>query len=188
MASTDQTERLDRVFALLTERGGEQYGGESVSQLQHALQAAALAEISGAEPELIVAALFHDIGHLLEDDFETAAAMGKDRYHEQLSAGYLSGVFGPDVVEPIRMHVPAKRYLCAVDPDYFGRLSPASVRSLELQGGKFDGVEAKAFISQPFAAGAVKVRRWDDEAKDVAATTPDLDHFRAYAQAVRLVL
>lgn len=178
-----KTAELDTIFALLAARGGEQYGQEAVSQLEHALQAAALAEAAGASSALITAALFHDIGHLTDPEFEPALARGEDRWHEDLGADYLSRLYGPEVTEPIRLHVPAKRYLCAVDPDYAATLSPTSLRTLDMQGGPFDASGVRAFIERPQARGALQVRRWDDRAKAPDAVTPDLDHFRTYAIA-----
>ncbi len=175
--------RLDAVFAMLETAGRNQYGEEAVSQLQHALQAATLAEAEGAPADLIAAALLHDIGHITDPEFEAAMARGEDRWHENLGADFLSGLFGANVTEPVRMHVPAKRYLCAVDPDYMAKLSPASVKSLNLQGGAFNGNDACAFIAQPHAAAAIRVRRWDDRAKDPNLATADLSHFRSYAIA-----
>ena len=178
---TAASDQINEAFALLERKGASQYGEEAVSQLEHALQCATLAEQAGAEPALIVAALFHDIGHLTDPEFEAAMARGEDRWHENLGAAYLETVFGPAVTDPIRMHVPAKRYLCAAESGYFETLSPASVKSLSMQGGPFSSAEAAAFIAQPNAAAAVQVRRWDDMAKNPDAVTPPLDHFRRYA-------
>lgn len=175
---------LDAVLALLATGGTEQYGHESVNQLTHALQAAAIAEASSASAALITAALLHDIGHLTDPEFEPALQRGEDRWHEDLGADYLAGLFGPEVTEPIRLHVPAKRYLCAVDPDYAARLSPTSVKTLAMQGGAFDAAGAREFIARPHAREAVQVRRWDDMAKDPDMPTPNLAHFRPYALAV----
>ncbi len=108
-------------------------------------------------------------------------ARGEDRWHENLGADFLSELFDATVTEPVRMHVPAKRYLCAVDPNYAAKLSPASVKSLAMQGGAFDRSDARAFIAQPHAPAAIKVRRWDDRAKDPQLVTEDLSHFRSYA-------
>jgi len=174
---------LDTVLALLATGGSAQYGGEAVSQLAHALQAAAMAEVSGAASALITAALLHDIGHLTDPDFVPALDRGEDRWHEDLGADYLAPLFGPEVTEPIRLHVPAKRYLCAVDPDYAATLSPTSMKTLAMQGGAFDAAGARGFIERPHASEAVKVRRWDDLAKDPEMATPDLAHFRPYALA-----
>ncbi len=178
-----KTAELDTILALLATRGGEQYGQEAVSQLEHALQAAALAEAAGASSALITAALFHDIGHLTDSEFEPALTRGKDRWHEDLGADHLARLYGPEVTEPIRLHVPAKRYLCAVDPDYKATLSPTSIKTLDIQGGPFETSEVRAFIERPHARAALQLRRWDDRAKAPNADTPDLDHFRTYAIA-----
>ncbi|MCA8929348.1 MAG: HD domain-containing protein [Alphaproteobacteria bacterium] len=175
--------RLDTVFDLLATAGARQYGQEPVSQLQHALQAAAMAEAAGATPALITAALLHDIGHLTDPDFETALDRGEDRWHEDLGADHLADLFGPEVTEPVRLHVPAKRYLCAVDPAYAATLSPTSRKTLALQGGAFDRDAACAFIARPHGREAIQVRRWDDRAKIPHLATPDLAHFRAHALA-----
>jgi phosphonate degradation associated HDIG domain protein len=161
------------VIDLLAERGGADYGGERVTQLAHALQAASLAEAAAAEPPLVAAALLHDVGHLLAKH----RAGGDDR-HEDIGAALLERVFGRAVAEPVRLHVGAKRWLCATDLGYFATLSAESVRSLELQGGPFDEREAAAFARLPFAAAATRLRRWDDFAKDPAAMPKPLAHFR----------
>ena len=165
------------IVAVLEDMGRHRYGGEPVSQLEHALQCAALAERHGAEPALVVAALLHDIGHLVDADAESAAERGTDRHHELCGGRWLSGLLDDDVVEPVRLHVAAKRWLTATDPDYFSGLSPASVRSLELQGGPFSADEAADFIGQQHARAAVSLRRWDDDAKVAGAATPSLEHF-----------
>src|SRR5713226_3597511 len=136
---------VDRLLELLRAKGGRQYGDERVSQCEHALQCAFLAEQENAPATLVTAALLHDLGHLLYDAGECPAIRGIDDRHEELGAEHLQGAFGPAVVEPVRLHVPAKRYLCATDPDYFRRLSAASVSSLQLQGGPFNAYEAAAF-------------------------------------------
>ncbi|MSP67656.1 MAG: HD domain-containing protein [Alphaproteobacteria bacterium] len=176
---------IDAIFSLLLREGGRRYGEESVSQLAHALQAATLAEAAGAPPALITAALLHDLGHLLGLGDEGMAGRGIDQRHEHVAADHLARAFAPDVTEPIRLHVDAKRYLCAVDPGYFGTLSPASVTSLGVQGGPFTTAAAEAFARRPEAITATRVRRWDEAAKDPAARTPGLDHFRAALAACR---
>jgi phosphonate degradation associated HDIG domain protein len=170
--------QLGIIAELLRERGRARYGAEAVSQLQHAVQCAALAERENAPPALIAAALLHDVGHLVADD-EEAAPRGIDMQHEDVAARYLARWFAPALVEPVRLHVQAKRYLCAIEPGYFETLSFASVRSLQLQGGVFDESAARGFIVQPHAADAVRLRRWDDLAKDPDAITPPLDHYMA---------
>ncbi|MEL6299546.1 MAG: phosphonate degradation HD-domain oxygenase [Pseudomonadota bacterium] len=177
------------IFARLAANGGAMYGGEAVTQLQHALQCATFARDEGASATLIAAALLHDYGHVMGDaerEDSALAAEGIDTAHEHVAAAYLERWFPPEVTEPIRFHVPAKRYLCAVDPAYFATLSPASVQSLDVQGGVFTADEADAFIAQPHADDAVRLRRWDDLAKDPAAETPRLEVFRPYVEDVRL--
>lgn len=160
------------------------YGLSAVNQLQHGLQAATLAERNGEPAAMIVAALVHDIGHMVHTLGDNPAADGIDDLHEERGAAWLERHFPPDVVEPVRLHVPAKRYLCAVDATYFGRLSPDSVLSLELQGGPMSRDEVAAFEKLAFADAAVRLRRLDEAAKDPAARTPDLDHFMAYVDRV----
>ena len=170
---------VDRLLELLATKGGSQYGGERLSQSEHALQCAFLAECEGAPGTVIAAALLHDIGHLLHAEGEQPALRGIDDKHQELGAQCLLGVFGPAVAEPVRLHVAAKRYLCATDPGYLRRLSAASVRSLDLQGGPFTAAETVAFRSTPFADEAVRVRLWDDAAKVPRRETPPIEHYRA---------
>ncbi len=172
----------------LFDRGGhEMYSGEPVNQLQHALQSATLAEQAGAGPELVCAALLHDLGHLLNPQGETPSARGVDDTHQYFAIPYLRGLFSPAVLEPIRLHVDAKRYLCATDSAYWGRLSEDSKRSLELQGGVFSAADAEKFIARPYAADAVSLRLWDDQAKVEGMVTPDLQHFSKLMSACALV-
>jgi len=171
---------LAGIAGLFAGHGAAWYGGESVTQTEHALQCARLAEAAGEPPALVAAALLHDIGHLLE-----AADGGQDDLrHQDLAARALAPLFGPEVTEPIRLHVPAERYLCAVDPAYGGRLSPASVHSLALQGGPYDAARARAFEQLPHAGAAIRLRRYDDMAKVPGADTPALEHYLAVASAL----
>jgi gamma-butyrobetaine dioxygenase len=135
---------------------------EAVTEADHAAQAAEQAIADGAPPALVAAALLHDIGHLLGRLVGDVAA---DEPHEDVGARHLGRHFGPAVTEPVRLHVEAKRYLCTVEPDYAASLSPASVRSLHLQGGPMTPDEVAAFERLPHAADAVVLRRWDDAAK-----------------------
>ncbi|MBI1384476.1 MAG: metal-dependent phosphohydrolase [Rhizobiales bacterium] len=169
---------VDMLIERMQEEGGAMYAGEAVTQLQHALQAADLARSEGASGHLVVAALLHDFGHLLNDDDAVAAARGVDQFHEEMAANYLMKWFPAEVTEPIRMHVPAKRYLCAAVKGYFDSLSPASRQSLAVQGGTFSEAEAAAFIARPHAPAAVDLRRWDDLAKDPTRAVPGLGTYR----------
>ena len=176
---------VDEIFESLARKGGAIYGGEAVTQLQHALQCAELAQQAGAADTLVAAALLHDYGHLINDDDAEAAAAGSDQFHEDVAADHLAHHFPPSVTEPIRMHVPAKRYLCAVDKAYYDDLSPASKQSLVAQGGVFSDVEAAAFIGQPYAEAGVMSRRWDDLAKDREMKTAPLEAFRDAVSGAR---
>lgn len=177
------TQIVNQVMTLLEAAGAERYGMEAVSQLQHALQCAMHAERTGSSPSLIAASLLHDIGHLVGEGDEGLAERGIDAAHEQIAAEWLSRHFPPAVVEPVRLHVDAKRYLCRTDPNYWNGLSEASKTSLEVQGGIYSESEAAAFIALPYAEDAVKLRRWDDAAKTPRLKTPDLVHFRRYVEA-----
>ena len=168
---------FDAIKALFDARGGCQYSGEPVTQLEHALQTAQLAEAAGASDSLITACLLHDFGHMANDQGETPTLRGVDDKHQFHGVSALKGMFGPAVLTPIRLHVDAKRYLCATDAGYWARLSEDSKRSLALQGGTYGAEDAAKFIAQPYAADAVKLRRWDDLAKVAGVRTPDLAHF-----------
>lgn len=174
---------VEQVLDLLQRYGGADYGGERVTQLEHALQCATLAEEAGADPALISAALLHDIGHLVHDLGREPAARGIDDVHETRGEAWLQRWFGEEVTDPVRLHVDAKRYLTATEPGYFATLSPGSVRSLQLQGGPFSPEMAEDFIRLPHAEAAVRVRRWDEAAKVPGKPTPDLVHFRRYLEA-----
>jgi phosphonate degradation associated HDIG domain protein len=177
---------VDEIARLLAEKGQRQYGREAVSQLDHALQCAQLAEEKDETRETIVAALLHDLGHLLAADRDSnpAAPRERDDLHQYIALPFLRGLLPAGVLEPIRLHVDAKRYLCATEATYWDTLSPASKRSLELQGGIYGAEEAERFMKQPFAAEAVRLRRYDDWAKDPAKLTPSLSHFLQMLDAV----
>lgn len=177
---------IEGITELFHAQGAVQYDSEAINQQQHALQCAYLAERAGAPPELIAAALLHDLGHLLVAR-EPATEAGVDDLHQFLALPFLRGVFPDAVLEPIRMHVDAKRYLCHVHGHYRASLSPASQRSLAVQGGPFSGEEAAAFMAQTFAADAVALRRWDDCAKDPAATPPGWTHYAGILENARCV-
>lgn len=168
---------LNDITVLFDRYGHIQYTGEPVTQLEHALQSATLAEQAGAASSLVTACLLHDLGHMLEDAVDTPTLHGVDDLHQYRILPFLRPLFDEDVLAPIRLHVDAKRYLCAVDQDYFSQLSQDSVRSLALQGGVFTPEQAAHFIALPFAADAVNLRRWDDLAKRPDYPTPSLAHF-----------
>ena len=175
---------IDQILRIFEERGAAQYVGENVSQLEHALQAALFAERAHGPDSLVAAALLHDFGHLLHDLPEHAADSGIDTRHETLGEAWLAQRFSDAVTEPVRLHVAAKRYLCATEPDYLAKLSPASVQSLALQGGPMKRDEVEAFETNPFYREAVALRRFDDEAKIVGFETPELEHYRALLERV----
>ncbi|MBX7166178.1 MAG: HD domain-containing protein [Pirellulales bacterium] len=169
---------VDRVFTAFRERGYRHYG-ESVTELEHALQAATFARRFGESEAVVAACLLHDYGHLLHDLGEDIAERGVDATHEELGARVLAEWFVPEVVEPTRLHVAAKRYLCWKDPRYRDGLSEASLRSLALQGGPMSEDEARRFERHAHFEAAVRVRRYDDMGKVAGMQTPDLEAFRA---------
>ena len=169
--------RIADIEHLYREHGHIEYSGEPVSQIEHALQAAHRAEQEGAGDELVTAAFLHDLGHLLNRLGETPTARGVDDQHQYYAIPFLRPLFPPAVVEAIRLHVDAKRALCALEPAYHGALSEDSVRSLELQGGIFSARDAQTFLAKPYAREAIRVRRWDDAAKIPGAATPPLEHY-----------
>jgi phosphonate degradation associated HDIG domain protein len=168
---------LEDISLLFARHGSAQYSGEPVTQLEHALQTAHLAEQSDAGDELVTACLLHDLGHLLNEQGETPTLRGIDDTHQYFALPFLRGLLPDAVLDVIRLHVDAKRYLCQANVDYFAKLSDDSKRSLALQGGTFDAAQAAAFIRQPGARDAVMLRQWDDLAKQADLATPTLHHF-----------
>lgn len=181
---------IDDIETLFLTKGHAQYSGEPVTQLQHALQSATLAEAEGADDELVTAALLHDLGHLvhdLGDEFgDTPTLRGVDDLHQFIAIPFLRGLFSDRVLGAVQGHVDAKRWLCASRPGYLAALSADSQRSLVLQGGVFDAAQAAAFIAQPGAEEAVRLRLWDDLAKSATMVTPPLAHFIARARRCAL--
>ena len=169
----------DEILALYAARGATAYFGERVSMSEHALQAAHFARLAGAADTLVLAALLHDIGHLIEPAPDELEDWTSDAHHEELGARWLALRFPREVSEPVRLHVPAKRYLCATDPAYRALLSPASVHTLALQGGAMSAAEVARFQAEPFAGDAVRVRRWDDQGKVAGLVTPGLRDYLA---------
>ena len=185
MSTTHDGSPVDQVMAMLVESGQHSYGGEAVSQLEHALQAAMLAEDLAMDEEFIVACLLHDLGHLTPDaqDVFNDDAAGEDQRqqeganHGAAGAHFLDSLVSDRMAWLIEQHATAKRYLCAVRPGYQDALSPDSQRSLALQGGPLDAGSAEAFSQSPFAGDAVLLRLWDDAAKVAGLETPTLASF-----------
>ncbi|PYC76989.1 gamma-butyrobetaine dioxygenase [Streptomyces tateyamensis] len=180
---------LDELEELFEQAGEAGYLGEAVTQAAHMLQAAALAEQAGAPGHLVAAALLHDVGHFFDSEGHGAVTgrelmQGQDNRHSDSGADWLARWFGPAVTEPVRLHVAAKRYLCAVEQDYRAALSPASEYTLQVQGGPFPPERAAAFAAQPGAADAVAVRRWDDAAKEADREVPGFAHYRPLLAAL----
>jgi [1-hydroxy-2-(trimethylamino)ethyl]phosphonate dioxygenase len=174
---------VDDVFELFAAGGREAYFGEAVTQLEHALQAAWYVEQHGGNDALVVAALLHDLGHLLHHEGEDIADRGVDTRHEELGAGALAGHLPASVLDPIHLHVAAKRYLCFADSNYYQQLSPASKQSLALQGGPMTAAEAELFLALPHARESVTLRHADDAAKITGLQVPALESYRGLVES-----
>jgi phosphonate degradation associated HDIG domain protein len=170
---------MDELLSIYTRSGEQLYFGEAVSVTEHCLQAAHFASVARAPEALVIAALLHDVGHLIEPTPNDIDEWKVDAQHELAGGRWLAARFGPQVSEPVRLHVPAKRYLCATDPAYFGKLSGASVATLRLQGGPMSAAEVVAFEAEPYHRDAVLVRQCDDQGKIAGLRTADLAHYRA---------
>ena len=175
---------VDHVFELLATGGGAAYFGETGSVLEHSLQAAWFVQRSDAGVALVAAALLHDLGHLVHTEGEDAAQRGLDTRHEELAVEALAGHLPDSVLDPIRMHVAAKRYLCFAEPKYLAGLSPASVESLALQGGPMTVTEAEGYLALPHARDAIRLRRADDAAKVQGITVPGLETYRTLVSSL----
>jgi phosphonate degradation associated HDIG domain protein len=168
----------DEIFRLFEKRGAEAYYGEAVSMLEHSLQTAHFARLSHAPDSLVVAALLHDVGHLIEHVPADLADWKEDAHHEEKGAEWLARYFGPEICNPVLLHVPAKRYLCATDASYFSKLSPASVVTLKLQGGPMNLTEVEDFQRVAHYTDALRVRRCDEAGKVAGLSTPGLEDYR----------
>ena len=173
----------DDILAIYAARGAAAYFGERVSMIEHGLQAAWFGQMESAPEPLIIAALLHDIGHLLEVVPDDLADWKADAHHEEVGARWLAQRFGAGISEPVRLHVPAKRYLCATDAGYLKQLSSASVHTLKLQGGAMSRDEVAHFEREPYHQDAVRVRRWDDQGKVAGLKVPPLESYRALLEA-----
>ena len=169
---------------IFSRRGAESYLGEAVTMSEHMLQGARLAEAARADETLVAAALLHDIGHYTNEFGDDYIDQGIDNLHDEAGARVLEGFFPPVVIACVRLHVAAKRYLCATDPAYFDKLSPASVATLKLQGGPMNAAEVAEFRANPYYAEAVRVRLWDEEGKVPGMSTPPFEHYAPVLQRV----
>jgi phosphonate degradation associated HDIG domain protein len=165
MQSTNSTSAVDFILELFARQGATEYMGEAVTMSQHMEQTAACAVADDAADELVIAALLHDIGHFIGEHPIDALEKGIDNNHEDVGANYLQTHFPATISEPVRLHVAAKRYLCATDPGYLDRLSAASINSLNVQGGPMNAAEIGIFEANPHHHAAVKLRLYDDDGK-----------------------
>lgn len=175
---------MDILFDRLARRGNGAYGLSDVTQLEHALQSADLAGRQGLGDRMVIAALFHDVGHMFTEEDVDLAGQGIDDAHEEAGAQILEDLFGPDVAEPVRLHVASKRYLCTVEQDYFDKLSEDSVRSLELQGGRMSPAEVAAFEAGAHYRDAIALRRIDDAAKIPGKAVAGIESYRPVAERI----
>lgn len=174
---------VELIADIFHRRGAEAYLGEGVTMAEHMLQCAALAQAEGAPDVLVAAALLHDVGHFTAE-FEYSPDDVEDNRHDAAGAALLAPHFPAVVAGAVRLHVAAKRYLCARDPDYYARLSTASKHSLSLQGGPMSAAEQAGFEAEAFHREAVRVRLWDDAGKTTGRATPRFDDFRPLLTAV----
>ncbi len=169
---------------IFVRRGAESYLGECVTMSEHMLQGAVFAERDGAPDELVAAALLHDIGHYTNEFGEDYIDQGIDNLHDEAGARVLEPFFPPMVTECVRLHVAAKRYLCATDPSYYGKLSQASIKTLGFQGGPMSDAEVVEFRKNPYFDAAVRVRLWDEAGKVKGMRTPPIEHYGPLLQRV----
>jgi predicted HD phosphohydrolase len=177
---------MAEISMLFAKRGAEAYFGERVSMKEHGLQAAYFATQAAAPPGLVIAALLHDVGHLIVDVPDDIEDWTTDIRHEELGSRWLALRFPAEISESVRLHVPAKRYLCATDAKYFGMLSAASVHTLKLQGGPMAAHEITAFETERYFRQAVRVRQWDDLGKLAGLSTPSLEDYGAMIESLTI--
>jgi phosphonate degradation associated HDIG domain protein len=175
----------EEILAIFSRRGAEAYIGEPVSVKEHALQTALFAQQARAAPALVVAGLLHDVGHLIEDVPDNIDEWTQDAHHEEAGSRWLAQRFGADVAEPVRLHVAAKRYLCATNAAYLGKLSSASVHTLSLQGGPMSPAEVALFEKETHFKDALRVRVWDDRGKVAGLATPSLEDYRSLVESLQ---
>lgn len=175
---------VDYLADIFNRRGSETYLGETITMTEHMLQTALNAENAGESSTLVVSALLHDIGHYTGEFPDDYIEQGVDNRHEYTGAAILEQFFPIEFTAPVRGHVNAKRYLCAVEPDYFAWLSDASVKTLELQGGSFDPIQVAEYEKNPHLNNTIKIRRYDDNGKVPGVITPNIDHYLKIVQQV----
>ena len=177
-SSADSEIVVDKLLELYRQAGNQEYHGEKVSQLEHALQTAQQAVDAGSSDEEIIAALLHDIGHIWPDDDSVVTDVGVVE-HDRIGSEVLLGLgFSEGVAQIVAGHVAAKRYLVANDEEYASKLSDVSVESLRLQGGPMSVEESARFSQAPWSAEKIKVRVWDDQAKTPGAPVALLETYR----------
>ncbi len=185
--NTMKNDPIKRILEIFASRGNEKYADENVTQKEHALQCAALAIAEGESEAMVVAALLHDIGHIIgNEDLPADCDMNLDDSHEEIGHHFLHSHFVEEVTEPVKLHVSAKRYLSTVDPAYKDKLSPTSLKSFIDQGGVMDADELAEFTSNPFFDDAVRLRHWDDEAKKLDNPNLELKDFVKKIESVML--
>lgn len=182
------THAYDTLTKLFDGEGGQEYLGEQVSMAQHMLQTGRAAREAGAPIVLVVAAVLHDVGHFSGAISGRDLMSGNDNHHDAVASEWLSTWFAPEVTEPVRLHVAAKRYLCATDPAYYDKLSDASKFTMSVQGGSMTDEEVAAFAAEPFAGAACQLRKFDDLGKDPDAPVVTLADFRADIDALDCTL
>lgn len=178
------THAYEALAELFEAEGDQDYLGEAVSMAQHMLQAGQAARDAGADRELVVAAVVHDVGHFSGAISGTQLMQGTDNHHDEAAVSWLGQWFGPEIIEPVRMHVDAKRYLCATDAAYYDQLSDASKYTMSVQGGPMSQAEVDAFASSPYVDAAVALRKFDDLGKDPNLAEIPLSQFRVDIEAL----
>jgi predicted HD phosphohydrolase len=172
---------IDEIFENMRRNAQMEYG-ERVTIVAHSLQAAVFAERDNADDLMIAAAFLHDYGHFVHDLGENIADKGIDAIHETLGADALSDFFVDEVIEPMRLHVAAKRFLVATDSEYLKTVSPASLLSLQVQGGPFNAQEVKAFEANPYFKRAIQLRLYDEAGKEPEMDVPEFEYYRPFLE------
>ena len=182
MSDSAMQQKVDDIFSLYEKHGAEEYYGEEVSQLEHMCQSAELARTGGYDDEVVLAAFFHDIGYLIHSEHkDTMGSFGRKNHEKEAGAFLRRMGFSEKVASLAEQHVNAKRYLTYADPEYYNRLSEASKKTLEFQGGPMGAEEAAKFKADPLFELNITMRRWDEEAKLTDQPLPDLHIYKQMA-------